>query len=218
MPRERPRRRSDNRPAPAGRRRPSPWPALAAAALACVVYANAVDNPFVYDDRDTVVANPSLADPSNVRFLLVYTPFRPVLNLSYALDRFLWGSKPRGFHLTNIGLHAILVALLYFFLLQVLDDEAGRTGGAEGVERARAAPAAAFAGASIFAVHPLLTESVGYVSGRSEVLCGVWFVGCALLVRAAIVGRAPVKGALAAVCGGLWRSRRKRPRSPSPWC
>ena len=50
---------------------------LLAAALACVAYLNALDNPFVYDDRDTVLGNRSLADLSNIRFILVYTPFRP---------------------------------------------------------------------------------------------------------------------------------------------
>ena len=58
-----------------------------AALLACVAYLNALNNPFVYDDHDTVVANASLVDLSNVRFILVYSPFRPVANVSYALDR-----------------------------------------------------------------------------------------------------------------------------------
>ena len=69
-------------------------------------HGNALHNPFVYDDHDTVTANPSIVDPSNVRFLLVYSPFRPVVNVSYALDRLAFGAGPEGFHATSIALHA----------------------------------------------------------------------------------------------------------------
>src|SRR5204863_5496319 len=30
--------------------------------------------------------------------------------------------------------------------------------------------------ASLFAVHPMMTEAVGYISGRSEVLCATWLL------------------------------------------
>jgi hypothetical protein len=40
---------------------------------------NALHNPFVYDDHDTILGNRSLEDLSN-RFILIYTPFRPLVN------------------------------------------------------------------------------------------------------------------------------------------
>lgn len=162
-------------------------PAIAAL-LACLVYLNALDNPFVYDDRDTVVANPSLVDPSNVGFVLAHSPFRPILNLSYALDRWSWGLRPIGYHLTNVGLHALAVVLLHGFLVRALED-AHKTTEAAGLDAAaeRSVAWAAFTGASIFAVHPLMTEAVGYVSGRSEVLCAVWFLAAMLLGRRAMI-------------------------------
>lgn len=46
---------------------------VAAVALAIAAYLNALDNPFVYDDTDTVLLNRSLVDLSNVRFVLLYT-------------------------------------------------------------------------------------------------------------------------------------------------
>jgi hypothetical protein len=157
----------------------------AAALLACVVYVNALDNPFVYDDHDTVVANPSLLDLSNVRFVLVYSPFRPLLNASYAADRWLWGYDPRGYHLTNVLLHAVVVVLLYFTIAAALTD--ARTSRASPDHDAGVIRWASFLGASAFAVHPLMSEAVGYVSGRSEVLCAAWFLASFLLARAAIV-------------------------------
>ena len=159
---------------------------LLAAALAVLVYLNALDNPFVYDDRDTVVANPSLADLSNVRFVLTHSPYRPVVNASYAIDRAIWGTGPFGFHLTNIVLHALVVVLLHAMLRAALADARARTSSG-----ARRPPPSddwlAFGGAALFGVHPLLSEAVGYVSGRSELLCGLFFVAALLCARAAIL-------------------------------
>jgi hypothetical protein len=50
------------------------------------------------------------------------------------------------------------------------------------------ADVAAFAAASLFAVHPVMTEAVGYISGRSEVLCGTLFLLALLSGRRALEG------------------------------
>jgi hypothetical protein len=48
---------------------------------------------------------------------------------------------------------------------------------------------AAFAAAGLFAVHPMMTEAVGYISGRSEVLCATFFMLALMSGRKWIVGR-----------------------------
>jgi Tfp pilus assembly protein PilF len=154
-----------------------------AATLALFVYFNALNNPFVYDDQDTVVANPSLADLSNVRFILTHSPFRPVVNVSYAIDVAIWGLAPIGFHLTNVLLHAAIVLLLYILLRRACADARARTASIAGPQPMD--DWLAFGGAALFAVHPLLSEAVGYISGRSELLCGLFFVSAVLLARAA---------------------------------
>jgi cytochrome c-type biogenesis protein CcmH/NrfG len=164
-----------------------------AAALACVAYLNALDNPFVYDDHDTVLGNRSLADVSNLRFILVYTPFRPLVNASYALDRWMWDYRPFGYHLTNLALHALTVVLLYAWLRRIVSDTS------PGVD----ARFPAFAGAALFAVHPIQTEAVAYISGRSEVLCGAWFISALLLARAAIVSGRAAPAVFGVACGFL---------------
>src|SRR3954447_3759711 len=100
-------------------RRPSRWasrgPFLAGlilAGMAIGVYLNALDNPFVYDDFFTVTGNPSIARLADPRWTLVYMPFRPVINFSYAADRALWGYRPFGYHLTSVLLHAAVSLLL----------------------------------------------------------------------------------------------------------
>jgi len=185
--------RPEHRRGTPSRRRPG-WllPALAAA-LGCAAYFNGLDNPFVYDDHDTVIANASLANLSNVRFILTYSPFRPVVNASYALDRWLWGYRPFGYHLTNVALHAAAVLLLYAWLRRILADAGS----------GREANLAAFAGAALFAVHPLQSEAVAYVSGRSELMCAVWFLAALLLARDAILSGSRARTAGAVLCGLL---------------
>lgn len=87
---------------------------LLLALLAGAAYLNALHNPFVYDDLATVISNPSLRAPSNVQGLLHQTAFRPVTNLSYAIDYAIWGLRPFGFHVTSVIWHMLNVALLFW--------------------------------------------------------------------------------------------------------
>lgn len=132
---------------------------VVAVLLAGLVYINALDNPFVYDDRRLVVENRSLRPPLNLTAIVLHEVTRPVVNLTYAIDRTLWGPSPFGFHVTNVLLHMLNVALLFEF---------GR--------RATGRRLAAFMAAAIFAVHPLMTQAVGYISGRAELLCAVFLL------------------------------------------
>jgi hypothetical protein len=139
---------------------------LAAALFAGLVYVNALHNPFIYDDYHTVQTNESLVGPADVvrdapvwlRGVLLYDVKRPIVNASYALDRSLWGPRPTGFHATNIAIHVVNVVLL-FTLASLLTE------------------GTPFVAAALFAVHPMMTEAVGYVSGRSELLCATFVLG-----------------------------------------
>jgi hypothetical protein len=137
-----------------------------AALLAVLAYANALHNPFVYDDYHTVESNTSLQRVGDLRAIVLHDVTRPLVNFSYAVDRALWGTKPVGFHVTNVLLHALAVVLLFQIAARLLSGPGASAG--------------AFAAAALLAVHPMMTEAVGYISGRSEVLClvimlaGLW--------------------------------------------
>ena len=176
------------------RRPPAPGPvsfwrsrraaALLIAALAFVTYLNALNNPFIYDDFYTVTGNPSIAAEADPRWTVIYMPFRPVVNLSYAIDRRLWGYRPVGYHLTSLALHAANAVLLFVLLLRALRDSR-RESMVDGA-RSTGEAWAAFAGAALFAVHPLQSESAGYISSRSELLCGLFLLSALLFARAAM--------------------------------
>ncbi len=90
--------------------------------------------------------------------------YRPLVSASYWLRHAAFGSDPLRSALTNLALHLVVCVLLYALLLQ-----------------AGVAPGWAGAGVVVFGVMPRLTESVFWISGRTDVMASV-FVLAALLV------------------------------------
>lgn len=173
---------------------------IAAAALPALIYYWSFDNPFVFDDRITVVLNSSLADPPDLRAALLHNLARPVVNLSYALDRALWGFSSFGYHLTNLIVHTVVVALFYGWCTRALTDAAPRapsTGEPEAVEWP------AFFAAAAFGLHPLTGAAAIYVSARSELLAAVGVLAALVCARRAIVGSGTVSAVLAVAFGAL---------------
>ncbi|HXH84392.1 MAG TPA: hypothetical protein VNN07_15920, partial [Candidatus Tectomicrobia bacterium] len=171
--------------------------AAVASVMGGAVYLNALPNPFVLDDHLTVVTNPSIRDPWNIAEVVRGSLFRPVENMSFAVDHALWGFDPFGFHLTSLLLHVVNVALVFALAWRVHVDRGGVDDGARAL--------GAFVAAALFAVHPLMTEAVGYVSGRAELLGAAFFVLALVLLRDGIVGggRVRLASALLALCLAL---------------
>jgi len=148
--------------------------------LAGGVYLNALHNPFVYDDFWTVADNGSIVSLRDPSAIVMYDTTRPLTNASFALDRAVWGVAPFGFHLTNVILHVLDVALIFALVSQLCGDAR---------RQARVAvlvlsdAAVATIAALLFAVHPLMTEAVGYVSGRADLLCASVFLLAVLASR-----------------------------------
>jgi len=92
--------------------------------------------------------------------------YRPLTNLSYLLDKYLWGEQAFGFHLTNLLLHLGNTLLVFRLTLEVVRI-----------------PLAAWAGALLFAVHPIHTESVDMILGRTDLLATLFYLITFLLFR-----------------------------------
>jgi tetratricopeptide (TPR) repeat protein len=153
---------------------------LLALALAIVAasYASALPGGFVWDDHLLIDQQPfthelqPLAayfersfwfDPTNP---VPRSFYRPLVSLSYALEWQLWDGRAQGFHLTNLLLHLVCSALVYGL-----------------ARRAGAAPLSAALGAALFGTLPRLTESVAWISGRTDVTATVGALGAVWLHR-----------------------------------
>ena len=144
-------------------------PALILAAV-LVAYANALPASFQYDDWNVIVGDARVQ--SLAAWWKSFPGIRPLLKLSFALNH-TSGFGPAGFHAVNVGIHA-LSALAVFALLSRVVCRAGGIGDV-GVVRG-----VALAGALLFALHPVQTEAVTYVSGRSSSLSALFSLGSIL--------------------------------------
>jgi tetratricopeptide (TPR) repeat protein len=139
-----------------------------------VAYANSLDSPFLYDDGDSLVDNPTLNHLGDALFPPNggYTVSgRPVLNFSFALNRALGGPGVRSYHVGNILVHALASLALFGVLLRAFSYTT-----ALGPRASGTTPVIAFATALLWALHPLQTESVTYLVQRAESLMGLFYL------------------------------------------
>ena len=149
---------------------------LVALALSVVVsYANSLNGPFFVDDRVTIVDNSSVHDWAHLRELFVTneeTPLtnRPLVGVSFILNYVAGGDDVRGYHLVNIAMHLVTALLLFGVVRRTLELPPLRA------RVGSSALPAAFCTAVLWAVHPLNTEAVDYVTQRTEIMMGAFFL------------------------------------------
>ncbi len=137
--------------------------------LAAGLYAATLGHGFIWDDKFLILENRYLRDWSELGRNLGSDFFRktrdtskigywrPVVTLSYMLDRTAFDDRPWGFHLENVVLHALASVLV-----GILARRLGL--------RARSAWIAAM----LFAAHPVHVESVAWIAGRTDLYCTVF--------------------------------------------
>lgn len=145
------------------RRLQAAWAALAI--LVALAWSNALTSEFTYDDKVEVVGNTTIRVLEDWRAVLGYNVARPLLVLTYAISYRLGGMDPLPYHLADVLLHALNTGLVL------------RLGWLVGRRVGLSEPVAfGVLGAGLWALHPLGTESVTYVTGRSEQLCATFYV------------------------------------------
>jgi tetratricopeptide (TPR) repeat protein len=172
--------------------------ALALAVAAWAAYSTSLPGVFVFDDKFAIADNP------NIRTLWPLTRSmwappelpvtgRPIASLSLAINYALAPADARGvmapggpdappdttgrflrnvwgYHLMNLALHLLAALTLFGVVRRTLltDRLRPRLGGSSA--------ALAFVVALIWLVHPLLTDAVTYVTQRTEVLMGLFYL------------------------------------------
>ncbi len=168
--------------------------ALAALLVAtAAAYAPAVGE-FHWDDGKAVLRNPVVLDPSRIGWRDFVPPSlgrnRPLTDLTFAANYRVSGTANAPYVATNVAIHLAAV-LLAWAVARALLRRSGHPR-AEGL---------ALAVGSLFALHPLQTEAVSFVSQRAESLASALYLGAVLLaLRAEDAQRrgAPWAGAAAA--------------------
>jgi protein O-mannosyl-transferase len=143
--------------------------AFLVAMLCLFTYSNTFSMHFVWDDIGQIKENVSIKALHDIPALFESdvwqgvkgdhpSPYyRPVFTTSLALDHSLWGENPFGYHLTNLVLHVLVSILVYLLALKIV----------------RHSGAALLAGL-LFAVHPVHSGAVAWISGRSGPLAALF--------------------------------------------
>ncbi len=151
--------------------------ALGLCLVTLAVYSNSFGAGFVMDNRGLILEDARIraATAENAGLIFGHSYwwpygesglFRPLTTLSYLFNYAMLGNgeHPAGYHWINYGLHAVNVLLVYALGLRLLADWR------------RAAWIAA-----LWAVHPVITESVTNIVGRADLLAGLGVLGGLLL-------------------------------------
>lgn len=207
------------RPPAANRHRPAWAGAAVAAAVACGLYLPSIYNPMIWDDELHVPL--SISGSRTSPFTKAGGEYRrPLVLLSYTLQDRVGLGSPAALHAANAAVHG-----------------ANSAGAALLFSAFGFGPALALGAALLFAAHPIVSGSVAYISGRTDLLA-TFFTLAALLVavgprqaggpaattvaRAVVVGVAVVAAALSKESGllagplvaAVWWWKRRGPGQP----
>src|SRR3990172_9889919 len=114
-------------------RRRDRWAFIIIAGIAGTVYLNALNNGFHYDDEHDIVKNTYLEKWENVpRFftsfqfyrdkILSTDHYRPLVYVSYALNKIVGGDNPYGYHVVNLVFHVGSALLLFLIIRAMLNS------------------------------------------------------------------------------------------------
>ncbi|HXC02734.1 MAG TPA: tetratricopeptide repeat protein [Opitutaceae bacterium] len=148
---------------------------------ALMAYHNSFAGSFIADDHDGIVENATirhwasaLSPPSDTT-----TGGRPLFNLTFALNYALGGMNAWGYHAFNLLVHILAALTLFGIVRRTLASRLATRGFQISNLRfeigADATPLA-LAVAVIWVVHPLLTQTVTYISERAESLMGLFYL------------------------------------------
>jgi len=131
--------------------------------LSVSIYMNSIYGDFMLDDEMLIQKYPVIR-----HFSMDILTYRLVRTLSYAVDYHFWGLNPLGYHLSNL-LYNTLTVLAVFFLTR----------------RLTGIFFVSISTALLFAVHPIHTEAVSYLSGRRDILSALfYFLGFLSYIKA----------------------------------
>jgi len=145
---------------------PVRWLYIAAAGLAVIVafwaYSPALHGSFLFDDTVMPFA---LRNP-NAPLREWLRNVRPALYFTYWVNSRISPDDPFSFHVLSVIIHCITSGLIFLNVRRLLEWA--------GAESSRRDLLAGFA-AALFLLHPVQTEAVAYLAGRSEALSVMFF-------------------------------------------
>ena len=140
-------------------------------ALVFLVYGNTIQHSFHYDDIPSILEKPWIRGLDKIPDFIFSFTQRPLVilsfNINYAISEFeVWS-----YHILNITFHLLVVCLVYqlgkltrSFIMPVNQNLSNVLSNMP------------LLAACIFALHPLNTQAVTYISGRSSIMATIFYL------------------------------------------
>lgn len=133
------------------------------AALGFVIYAPSMNGKFIYDDKFLVQDNTYVKNLSGLPKMFTqdigsgadqpYSFYRPLQMITYMFDYAIWNLNVIGYHLSNVIMHILAAFSVYWFVAVLFGSNL-----------------LALIVGLFFVSHPMHTEAICYISGRSDPL------------------------------------------------
>ena len=133
--------------------------------LVVLVYTPALDGAYVFDDIPLLAGQDCWRGLGHIPTILGLEgsagkcSYRPIRYVSFALDYSVGGLDPSVNHWFNLGYHLLTLLLVYLVLV-----------------RLGFRPLVAALVGCVWALHPVQTDAVAYISGRRDLLTGLFFL------------------------------------------
>lgn len=164
---------------------------LGLSALACglvfLVYGPAIDGLLVFDDIPLLKNQQCWRGLGNIPSFFGLAPdgggctYRPIRYVTYALDFQLAGLSTEALHVSNLLYHCLVMGLLFALLVRL--------------GSVRSAAILAF----LWAVHPANSDVAAYISGRRDIVAGLFFIAALLPLVRDDLSRTGLRHGLAAI-------------------
>jgi tetratricopeptide (TPR) repeat protein len=141
--------------------------------ISLILYANSLSGDFILDDKLIIVDNGLIKHIRTIPMLFItqafeqpgnlnlyegaYRYYRPLMTLSFAMDYSIWKLNTAGYHLTNIAVHSLNAFLVYCLIYGLFINFP-----------------LALLSSILFCVHPIHSQSVSYITNRSELLVSLF--------------------------------------------
>ncbi len=130
-------------------------------AIVVIFFIPALNDNFLSDDYDHLMFARSVDNIEMIPgiFKIPGDIYRPVMNVSIAIDYLIWNYHPFGFHLTNLLLLILSSLLIYYIVKKISRNNL-----------------LAFFAALIFAIFPSHHETITWISGRTDLLASFFYL------------------------------------------
>lgn len=135
-----------------------------------IIYANSLNSSFHFDDFSAIVENHDIRDLSNIKAIWQIQFTRFITYYSFAVNYHFHQLNSFGYHLTNLLIHILSAATVWWVLRLTLETPAVKN---SKVQFSRLI--IPFIGGMIFVTHPVQTQAVTYITQRLASLTAFFY-------------------------------------------